>query len=154
MKTLVALALIMLFTSTADGHAQTSADSQAIRQVALDYIEGWYQGDSTRMAQALHPNLAKRVVEHRRGRVTVRETTADQLIHAASRGEGSSTPADQRRKDVSILDIYEGAASVKVVATDWVDYLHVGKVEDRWVIINVLWEWSAEAKAKMGMTRP
>jgi len=29
---------------------------------------------------------------------------------------------------------------VKIVARDWVDYLHVAKFNGRWVIVNVLWE--------------
>jgi hypothetical protein len=41
---------------------------------------------------------------------------------------------------VRILDIFENAASVRVDASDWVDYLHLAKVNGRWVIINVLWE--------------
>ena len=34
----------------------------------------------------------------------------------------------------------ENAASVKIVAADWVDYLHLAKYNGRWVIVNVLWE--------------
>jgi len=41
---------------------------------------------------------------------------------------------------VTILDRFENAASVKVIASDWIDYLHLAKVDGRWVIINVLWE--------------
>jgi hypothetical protein len=26
----------------------------------------------------------------------------------------------------------------------WVDYMHIGKVDGRWVIINVLWETKPE----------
>lgn len=35
--------------------AQTAADSAAIRTAALDYIEGWYDGDAARMERSLHP---------------------------------------------------------------------------------------------------
>jgi hypothetical protein len=35
-------------------------DDQSIRNVALDYIEGWYMADSLRMIRALSPHLAKR----------------------------------------------------------------------------------------------
>src|SRR5262245_51395748 len=38
-----------------------SADAAAIKQVALDYAEGWYDGDAERMQMALHPELAKRI---------------------------------------------------------------------------------------------
>jgi hypothetical protein len=47
---------------------------------------------------------------------------------------------------VSILDTFEGAASVKIVANDWIDYLHVAKFNGRWVIVNVLWELKPEKR--------
>jgi hypothetical protein len=31
-------------------------------------------------------------------------------------------------------------ASVKVLSHPFVDYLHVAKIGDRWLIVNVLWE--------------
>jgi len=42
--------------------------------------------------------------------------------------------------------VFENAASVKVVATDWIDYLHVAKFNGRWVIVNVLWELKPQQK--------
>jgi hypothetical protein len=59
------LYLLVLFAllAPAAAHAQAAADSAAIRRVALDYIEGWYTGDAARMERALHPDLAKRIVE-------------------------------------------------------------------------------------------
>ena len=38
----------------------TVADRDAIVRVALDYFEGWFDGDAARMERALHPDLAKR----------------------------------------------------------------------------------------------
>ncbi len=37
------------------------------------------------------------------------------------------------------MEIYEGIASVRVDAATWVDFMHVGKVDGQWRIINVLW---------------
>jgi hypothetical protein len=50
------------------------------------------------------------------------------------------TPKDKQQKDVTILDVFENAASVKVIASEWVDYLHMAKFNGHWVIVNVLWE--------------
>ena len=144
--TLVALALII---STTGVQAQSAADSAAVRATALDYIEGWYEGNTDRMARALHPDLAKRIVAPGPDGAMVRNMTAEQLTQATAGGGGKMTPPDQQRKDVTIFDIYGGAATVKIVAGDWIDYLHIGKVDDRWVIINVLWEFTEEAKARM-----
>ena len=42
--------------------AQSAADTGAIKATARDYIEGWYEGNAERMERAVHPDLAKRIV--------------------------------------------------------------------------------------------
>ncbi|UCC81934.1 MAG: nuclear transport factor 2 family protein [Gemmatimonadota bacterium] len=132
--------------------AQSPADSAAITQTALDYIEGWYEGNAERMERALHPELAKRMVstDPASGASRLNHMTAEQLVAGTRAGYGTQTPEAERRRDVTILDIYESVACVKVVAKDWVDYLHVVEFDNRWVIINVLWELTPEAKQQMG----
>lgn len=120
--------------------AQTAADSAAIRATALDYIEGWYAGDAARMERALHPQLAKRIVQRNDGAVMLEDMTAEQLVGYTRAGGGKRTPAAEQQKDVTILDIFRNAAVVKIVARDWVDYLQIAKWEDDWKIVNVLWE--------------
>ena len=130
--------------------AQSAADSSAIRAAALDYIEGWYTGDATRMTRALHPELAKRIVETdpKAQKSVLSQMGAKELIDYTRKGGGSDTPANRRQADVSILDIYRGAASAKVIAADWVDYLHLTRWNGRWMIVNVLWEFKPkEARA-------
>ncbi|MEN8143915.1 MAG: nuclear transport factor 2 family protein [Gemmatimonadota bacterium] len=142
MKKLLFLAAGILLLPQA-GTAQTASDSAAIRGAALDYIEGWYTGDAVRMERALHPELAKRILmanSNEPGKHFM-HMTADQLVDGARRGGGSNTPADEQRKEVRILDIFRGTASVRVDARTWVDYLHVVQDGDgHWSIINVLWE--------------
>jgi hypothetical protein len=123
-------------------HAQTAADSTAIRQTALDYIEGWYTGDAERMAWAVHSKLVKRIVatHPKTGQQVFRDQDSTALIAATEKGYGTKTPEAQRQKDLTILDVFEGAASVKIVAADWIDYLHLVKQNGRWQIVNVLWE--------------
>jgi hypothetical protein len=135
----LALALVLLLAGALD--AQTSADSAAIRQAALDYIEGWYEGNAERMERAVHPDLAKRIVNvDQRGRSVLGHQSAMTLVQNTRRGGGKETPATQRRTDVRILDTFGNTASVRVDADRWIDYLHVAKWNGRWVIINVLWE--------------
>ena len=121
--------------------AQTSADSAGIQAAALDYAEGWYNADGDRMARALHPELAKRIVRtNEQGRSQLGQMSAMTLVMSTRAGGGKDTPVAQRREDVTILDIYQNAASAKVYASGWVDYLHLAKWNGRWVIVNVLWE--------------
>ena len=121
--------------------AQTAADSGAIRAAALDYIDGWYAGDAGRMERALHPELAKRIVQNDpQGRSRLGQQSAMTLVQSTRRGGGTDIPAAQRRNDVRILDVFGNAASVRVRAATWVDYMHLAKSNGRWVIVNVLWE--------------
>jgi hypothetical protein len=122
--------------------AQTAADSAGIRSAALDYIQGWYTADAARMERALHPELAKRMVQDdpKSHKSVLNQMGAKELVQYTREGGGRETPNGQRQADVSILDIYQGAASAKVIAKDWVDYLHLARWNGRWQIVNVLWE--------------
>ncbi len=140
-KLALALGFIAMISATA-AHAQSAADAAAIKQTALDYIEGWYEGNAERMEKALHPELAKRIVRTnpQNNRSGLGQMSAMSLVQGTRAGGGKDTPKEKQQKDVTILDVFENAASVKVVASDWIDYLHVAKFNGQWVIVNVLWE--------------
>ena len=131
---------ILLIPTVAN--AQTPADAAAIKQTALDYIEGYYEGNAERMEKALHPDLAKRIVRTnpQNGKSALGQMSAMTLVQVTRAGGGKDTPKDKQQKDVTILDVFENAASVKIVASDWIDYLHMAKFNGHWVIVNVLWE--------------
>jgi hypothetical protein len=136
------LAVLGSMTAGSATAQTTAADSAGIRSAALDYIEGWYTGDARRMEQALHPELAKRVVQTdpKTQKSVLSQMGAKTLIQYTREGGGRETPIKRRQADVSILDIYQGAASAKVIAADWVDYLHLARWNGKWLIVNVLWE--------------
>jgi hypothetical protein len=145
-RTLMVAGLAAGLLCAAPLDAQSRADSAAVRAAALDYIEGWYEGNPERMQRALHPELAKRIVETDRatGRSQLASQTAETLVGYTRNGGGRNVPAAEQRKDVRILDMTGASASVRITARDWIDYLHLAKVDGRWVAVNVLWE----------MTRP
>lgn len=145
------LSVLLLMTLTSAAHAQSTvsdADAAAIRQTAMDYIEGWYEGNAERMERALHPELAKRIVrtnpQNKQSRLD--QMSAMSLVQGTRRGGGKDTPKERQQKDVTILDVYEGAATVKIIASDWIDYLHMARFNGRWVIVNVLWELKPNTK--------
>jgi hypothetical protein len=107
----------------------------------MDYIEGWYAGDAVRMERALHPELAKRMVSlDSRGHSRLNQMSAMTLVQSTRAGGGKNTPKEQQEKDTAILDRFNNAAVVKIVASGWVDYLEEVKFEGQWKIVNVLWE--------------
>jgi hypothetical protein len=142
--------LVLLSGATAVSQAQTAADSAAIRATALDYVEGWYEGNPQRMSRALHPELVKRIVvsDTATKQSVLQNMGATALVNGTRHGYGKSTPKNRQQKDVAILDIFGNAASAKAVMAEWIDYMQLARVNGRWVIVNVLWEKKPEAEVK------
>ncbi|MDX1642503.1 MAG: nuclear transport factor 2 family protein [Balneolaceae bacterium] len=139
----LALSLLLLFhLFSNEATAQTAVDSTAVKNTALNYIEGWFEGDPDRMAKALHPELVKRIVvtDDSTGRDMIDGMGITKLVEGTRRGYGRHLPKSELLTDVTILDITGDAASVKIDAGLWVDYLHVVRFNSEWKILNVLWE--------------
>ncbi len=149
----VTLVIVGLALTAAAMDRNAEEETEAIAKTALDYGEGWYEGNAERMEQALHPDLAKRALmpDPRSGKGRIDQMSALTLVQMTRAGYGSKTPQEARRTEVTILDIHGNAASVKLQMHDWVDYMHMTRIDGQWKIVNVLWEFNREAKEKYGM---
>ena len=63
--------------------------------------------------------------------------TADYMARSAAKGP---RPQFARTIEITVLDLADNIASVKVVSEPFVDYLHLAKLDGRWSIVNVLYE--------------
>jgi hypothetical protein len=120
-------------------------EDAAITSTALDYVESCYERDGDRMERSLHPELVKRLVIPN-GAPSSHVFPGDYLYHMSAQTlvqwvaqRGVQVPPHERRAEVTILDRVANAASVRVDASSWVDYLHLCKWNNRWTILNVLW---------------
>ena len=125
--------------------AQTAQDSLDIRRVALAYIESQHNPNPKLMEQALHPRLVKRSVF--KNQATQKDYvseyfTENMIILAESYNIKKDKFPKNPRKDVKLLDISARTASVKLTADEWIDYMHIVKVNGEWKIINVLWQYN------------
>ena len=145
----ITFVLLTLALALPAGAVQQQANEEAaIRATALDYVEGWYTGDAARMERALHPELAKRIVNTnpQNKRSSLGQQSAMTLVQSTRNGGGRDTPPEQMQKDVVILDLFQNAASVRATMSGWIDYMHMAKWNGRWVIVNVLWEQKPQAR--------
>ena len=142
MSRIILTFLLISIAFLSNSQAQTAEDSLAIKQAAMDYIEGWYEGNAERMEKALHPELAKRAVftEANSGRSRLDHMGAMTLVQYTRYGGGKRTPVEEQQKDYILLDIFQNTACAKVIASDWIDYMQLAKYNGQWKIINVLWE--------------
>ena len=113
---------------------QASDDSAAVAATALDYFEGWFDGDEARMERALHPNLVKRRAGEELG-----ITTKERMLELTRRGDGKEDAAD-RTLDVEVEDVYGDIASATVRSAVYREYLHLVRTRDGWKIVNALWQ--------------
>ena len=116
---------------------EARARRDAILVPAIDYIESWLDGDPDRMGRCLHPELIKREIENDGdGRPVVTTMSHAEMVAATGAGYGRQY---ERPYDATVLDDFEDIATVRVLSSVYMDYLHVGRFGDRWLIVNVLW---------------
>ncbi len=133
--------LVISLLSLSPAAAQTAADTAAIHQTVLDYVDGWWTGDVDRMERCLHPDLVKRIVvtHEGTGRSLMNSITKSDMVEY-TRGGGGSAEIDQKGEvDVSIVALEGGIANVIATSARYVDYLHLATWNGRWLIVNVLW---------------
>ncbi|NTU51738.1 MAG: nuclear transport factor 2 family protein [Candidatus Aminicenantes bacterium] len=140
---IMVVAVVVLAFSPLVPQAADEATQSAVRQAALDYIEGWFEGNAERMDRALHPQLAKRLVaiNPQTGQEMFTHLTKEQMVEFTRKGGGSRLPADKRGIKVTILDMTKTMAFVRSDCSQFIDYLTLAKCEGgQWKIVNVLWE--------------
>ena len=119
---------------------RTQTHEAEIRETALDYFEGRFDGDVTRMRRALHPALAKRAVTD--DGWTLDETTAEWMLDATAQHLGKTRDVPARRIEVAVVDVYGDIASAVVRSAVYREYLHLARTRDGWRIVNALWAWT------------
>jgi hypothetical protein len=116
-------------------------DLDQVVAVATDYLAAFYSGSAEERAEqierVLHPHLAKRSPSHLRDDGTFYEWTLPEMIEIAA---GSVDEGPKRPYDVRVLDLSATMASVRTDAEWGIDYMHLGKFEGQWKVVNVLWD--------------
>jgi hypothetical protein len=114
-----------------------SDDVAAVTAVATEYFQSWFAGDAERMRACLHPALSKRTLETPgEAGLTLHEDPTDTLLADTASGEGTSFEA---RQEVTVLDVFRDIATVMVRSEPFVEYLHLARFGERWLILNALY---------------
>lgn len=136
----ILLSVVCVLPLAAHDKHDVAKEKAAIKQTALDYAEGYYEGNADWMERAVHPLLFKRgvVKPTDQGDPFLVQMNSEMLIEATRSGRGRVAP-DMRNITVEVLDTNENTASAKVFTVQFNDYLHLAKVDGHWKIVNVLW---------------
>jgi Putative lumazine-binding len=143
MRSILAALIILCGLGPASAALAADLDPVTVKRieaVAYDYVDGQLEGDPDRVARSLHPDLAKRAVKPDPDEILgLRRMSKEELVELTRRG-ALKTPRDQWDRQVRVLDI-SGDIAVARVETPWfVDYFHLGRFGERWVIVNAMWQ--------------
>ena len=85
---------------------------QAIVAASLDYYEGWFEGDASRMERALHPDLVKRSLAE--DGLSVETLSARDMIDGTARGVGRTRDPgpESRMIEVHVDHVFGDIATV------------------------------------------
>jgi hypothetical protein len=112
-------------------------DAAAVADVVTEYVQAWYAGDGERMRAVLHPALAKRRAEAPgTASLDLHEDPADRLVEDTAGGEGTGFEPIQH---VTVFDVFGGIATAMFTCEPFVEYVHLARFGDRWLIVNTLY---------------
>ncbi len=126
-----------------DADAQGADPRDAVRRAALDYVEGFYEGDSTKHIRSIHPSVYKYgfFYREREGRYNGSQMRWEGFHQYTRdiRRTGEKPPAGAP-KEVVVFEVLDQTASAKVTAFWGIDYLLLAKYDGKWMITHVLWQ--------------
>lgn len=118
-------------------------DSLEIKRISLGYLIALQELKPELMTEVMHDSLNKVTVGYDRElrKENVTAIPKDRMIRNAKNWNKSNTrfppkPSNQ----IKILDVYHRIATVKLYSDNWVEYLHLIKLDGKWSIINLLWQ--------------
>jgi hypothetical protein len=113
------------------------SDLDDIRSAVADYVLSYIDGDGERMASCLHPALRKRTVaDPASGELDLDEAPFDEMTGAVV----AIPKSISRRFGTQVLAVTGSLASASVLSEPFLDLLHLARFDDRWLIVNALWE--------------
>lgn len=141
---IIVLTMVMAFALSAGEKsvAQLEKDKEAVKQAALDYFLGYYEGKAEREERAMHPELVKRsfMILPQTGKGFLRGIGKSAMVEFSRAGFGKKQAADKGEIKVTVFEVFRNTASAMVVSNHYHDYIHLVKDNGKWQIVNVLWE--------------
>lgn len=137
------LAACLASAAQGQGQSPSEADREGVRRAVLDYVEGFYEGDSTKLVRSVHPDVHKFgfFVPRDSSAYSGRQMTWPQFHAYANRVRANRNFASPSApKDIVIFDVLDQTASAKLTAFWGTDYLLLARYDGKWMITHVLWQ--------------
>ena len=134
------LTSIVLFLCLISATAVAQDEKKAIEKAILNYVEAFYEADTSKAYESVIADLAKRGYYQKGTEVVEAKMSFEQLVRLAKRWKASQNITSESPKKITVFDVLDKIATAKVEALWGIDYFHLAKINGRWMIINVLWQ--------------
>lgn len=136
-NTFVLLLICVAFSAS----AQNAAEKTAIEKAIMNYVNAFYEADTTKAYESIARDLAKRgYYTTKEGNIAEAKMSFEQLVRLAQRWKTTQTITPETPRKITVFDVLDKIASAKVEAKWGIDYFHLAKINGNWTIINVLWQ--------------
>jgi hypothetical protein len=139
MKHVILLVLVSLSSTLCFGQ-----EKEKVEKACMNYIEGFYEGDTTKLIEALKPTMYK--IGYWKNKNTGAYDFDGQMTYRQALDYAKNVLAKKNfakadaPKKVEVLDIGNSIASAKVTAWWGIDYILLSRNDNKWIIEQVLWE--------------
>ena len=141
-RRLLVVAAALILAPVATARAQT-AEHAAVRRAALDYIEGFYEGDTAKLARSVWKEVRKYGYwQNKPGEAFAGSAMPyDAIIKYGLDAKAGKHPVPPNApKDVVIYEVQDQTASLRITAWWGTDYMLLAKEGGKWMITHVLWQ--------------
>jgi len=137
----IAAATLALAAIPAPAAAQ-KGDQEGVRRAALDYVEGFYEGDTTKFLRSVRPEVDKfGFWKNEKGTYQSGGFPWPKFFDFARQvREGKQKTPANAPKEVIVLDVQDQTAAAKVKAYWGTDYFLMAKYDGHWMIRHIMWQ--------------
>jgi len=135
---------IICFLAIIVNRASAQSPKEDVSKACLNYIEGFYEGDTIKLIKCLMPSLYKYGYWKDK---TSGKYASDGSMSYRQALDYAKNVFDKKHfvepgapKKVEVLDVQNTIASAKVTVWWGTDYILLSKQNDNWMIEQVLWE--------------
>lgn len=136
--------ILMLLLAVCFCFKASAQEKTQIENAVLDYVEGFYEGDTTRITRSINLDLSKFGYGYDEDSKSYKgyPMSFDDAINYALDVKNNSDYAAPPNaiKRIEILDAQDKIASVKLTAYWGIDYLLLAKYDNKWMVTKVLWQ--------------
>lgn len=123
--------------------ATSESDDAGIRAAVEDYVDSVYRVEPERVEQSMHPKLQKVGYFKPDGSDEYREAWMNfyEFVDlAATYNQNGRIDLKTAPRKIQILDRLDTTAVARLDAAWGIDFFHLAKKDDRWIVMNVIWQ--------------